>query len=136
MLGAILPGALPPTWLIKAGAAALLLAGAWLHGHHQGAAGVQADWKAQQLAQRQAADAQAEQQRLRERAAAAAYETQRAAITRRAATPSPESAYALHATICPPAGALGRPLELGDVPVPGAVLDRLRRAGADYTGSD
>jgi hypothetical protein len=71
---------------------------------------------------------------LRARAAATDYEAQRAAIARRATSPSPESRYALHATICPPAGAFSRPLELGDVPVPGVVLDRLRDAGADFTG--
>lgn len=121
-----------PLWAIKAGIGLALLAGAWCHGHRTGAAGVRADWQAEQLADGDAADAQAEQQRLRGRAAAADYEAKRAAITRRLTQPSPEAQYALHATICPPAGALGRPLELGDVPVPGAVLDRLRNAGADF----
>lgn len=121
-----------PGWLIKLLGVLALLASAWFHGNRTGAAGARADWKAQQLADQQAAEAQAEQQRLRARAAATDYETKRAALLRRLTQPSPESVYALHATICPPAGALGKPLELGDVPVPGVWLDRLRNAGADF----
>lgn len=132
MFSALLPSAMPPLWLIRSAAVLAVLGGAWLHGHHQGAAAVREQWQAEQLAATQAAAAQAEQQRLRQQAAATTYEAQRAAIARRATQPSPESAYALHASICPPAGALGRPLELGDVPVPAAVLERLRGAGADY----
>jgi hypothetical protein len=121
-----------PLWLIKAGVALALLAGVWLHGRSTGAASVRAESQAQQLADREAADAARESDRLRARAADADYQARRAAAARRAVTPSPESVYALHATICPPAGPLGRPLELGDVPVPRAWLNRLRDAGADY----
>ncbi|KQY83642.1 hypothetical protein [Pelomonas sp. Root1444] len=123
---------MPPLWLIKLLGVLALLAGVWFHGDRTGAAGVRAEWDAQRLAEQQAAEAQAEQQRLRARAAATDYETKRAALLRRLTQPSPESVYALHATICPPAGALGKPLELGDVPVPGVWLDRLRNAGADF----
>jgi len=128
----MIPGV--PAWLIKLGAVLALLAGVWLWGRHAGAAAVQARWDAQQREQAAAVEAARESDRLRAQAAAASYEIQRAAAAHRAAQPSPESAYALHATICPPrGGTLGKPLELGDVPVPGAVLDRLRDAGADYS---
>lgn len=123
-----------PLWAIKLGAALGLLAAVAGYGYHHGAQRVQARWDKAAAEQRAAAEAARESDRLRAQAAAKSYEAQRAAITARLTKPSPEAAYALHATICPPAGALGRPLELGDVPVPGAVLDRLRDAGADYTG--
>lgn len=112
----------------------LLLAGAAGYGDHHGAQRVQARWDKAVAEERAAAEAQRESDRLRAQAAATSYEAQRAAIARRAANPSQESVYALRSTICPPPGALGHPLELGDVPVPGPVLDRLRDAGADYTG--
>lgn len=123
---------MPPVWLLKLGAVLALLAGIWFHGRHIGAAGVQARWDEQTREAKDAADAARESDRLRARSAETTYEAQRAAIARRATTPPPELTYALHATICPPAGALGKPLELGDVPVPAAVLQRLRSAGADY----
>lgn len=107
------------------------LLGVYTLGHRHGAAGVRADWQAQQIADREAAETLAESTRLRARASATTYETKRAAIARRATPPSPEAQYALHASICPPAGAFSRPLELGDVPVPAVLLDRLRRAGED-----
>jgi hypothetical protein len=125
---------MPPRWLLKLGGVLLALVLAAGYGYRHGAARVQARWDkaaAEQLAQ---AEADRESNRLRAQAAATDYETQRAAIARRAAQPSQESVYALRSTICPPPGALGRPLELGDVPVPAAVLDRLRDAGADYSG--
>jgi len=111
-----------------------LLGGIWFHGHHAGVASVQAKWDAQVVADKEAEEARAESNRLRSSAAATTYETQRAAITARLTKPAPEAAYALHATICPPSGALGKPLELGDVPIPAVWLDRLRDAGADYAG--
>lgn len=123
-----------PPLALKAGAVLVLLVGAWFSGKNFGAERVQARWDKAAAEARAAAEAERESNQLRAQAAATSYEAQRAAIARRANTPSPESAYALHATICPPAGPLGRPLELGDVPVPRAVLDRLRDAGADFTG--
>jgi hypothetical protein len=125
---------MPPIWLIKAGVVLLLLAGFAGYGYHHGSQRVQRKWDAQVQADKAAAEALRESNRLRAQAASVDYEVQRAAIARRATQPSRESSYALHATICPPAGALGRALELGDVPVSGAVLDRLRDAGADFTG--
>lgn len=122
-----------PLWSLKLGGVLLALVLAWGYGYHHGGQRVQRKWDAQQLADRQAAEAQREAQRLTAQAAATEYEAKRAAIARRAAQASLESRYALTATICPPPGAIGRPLELGDVPIPGAVLDRLRDAGADYT---
>jgi hypothetical protein len=117
-----------PLWAMKAGAVLALLAGAWGHGRHVGAAGVQARWDAQVRADKDAADAARESDRLASHAAATRYEAARAAIAARAAAPSPEYRNALAAPICPVAG----PLELGDVSVPAAVLQRLHDAGADY----
>lgn len=121
-----------PAWAIKAAVVLALLAGAAGYGYHHGAQSVQARWDKQTAELKAAADTQAESQRLRAQAAATDYETQRAAIAARATRPSPEASYALHASICPPPGALGKPLELGDVPVPAVWLDRLRNAGANY----
>lgn len=123
---------MPPLWLIKAGAVLALLAGFWFHGHHAGAANVQAAWDKQARETKDAADAAREVDRIKSSAAAKTYEAQRAAIASRATPRTQEAAYALHATICPAAGTFARPLELGDVPVPGAELERLRSAGADY----
>jgi cytochrome c5 len=120
------------TWYVKLAIVAAILAVVWLQGRHAGSSGVQERWDAQVRADKDAADAAREADRLRSHAAATQYEAQRAAIARRATSPSPESVYALHATICPPAGALGKPLELGDVPIPAVWLDRLRDAGRDY----
>ena len=122
---------LPWRTILPALAVLALLAGIWFHGHHTGAESVQTKWDAQVRADKDAADAAREVDLLRSSAAATAYEARSATIARRATQPSPEAAYALHATICPPAGALGR-LELGDVPLPAAVLQRLRDASADY----
>jgi hypothetical protein len=91
---------------------------------------VRADWDAQTRADKDAADAAREVNRLQSSAAATLYERQRAAAARRTANPSPESEYALHRSICPPPGALGKPLEFGDVPVPDSWLERLRGASA------
>lgn len=123
---------MPPLWLLKAGGVLALLAGVWLHGRHVGDEAVTEAWAAADRERDEADAAASAAQREQARAAAAQYEAKRAAIARRATQPSPESEYALHATICPPAGTFARPLELGDVPVPGAVLDRLRNAGADF----
>lgn len=123
-----------PPFALKAGAVLVALALAAGYGYRHGAARVQARWDQVAAEQRAQAEAERESNRLRAQAAAMSYENQRAAIARRPAAPSQESVYALRSTICPPPGALGRPLELGDVPVPGAVLDRLRDAGADYAG--
>lgn len=117
-----------PLWAIKAGAGLALMAGVWFHGRHIGAVGVQARWDAQVRADKDAADAAREADRLRSHAAATKYEVQRAAIAARSTTPTPEYRDALHAPICPVAG----PLELGDVPLGAAVLQRLRDASADY----
>ncbi len=121
-----------PAWSIQLAAGLALVAAAGGYGYRHGAQSVQARWDKQAREAQAAADALRESDRLRARAADADYQARRAAAARRSNSPSPESVYALHATICPPAGAFGRPLELGDVPVPGVWLDRLRSAGADY----
>lgn len=121
-----------PAWCIKVLAVLALLAAAAGYGYHHGAQRIQALWDAQVQADKAAAEAAAEADRLRSRAAATQYETQRAAAARRLTNPPPESEYALHRSICPPPGVLGKPLEFGDVPVPDSWLDRLRGAGADF----
>lgn len=125
---------LPWRLILPALAVLALLGGAWFHGRSSGADAVQANWDAERVAQAAAAEAARESNRLRGQAAATTYETQRAAFARRATPRTPEARYALTATICPPAGAFGKPLELGDVPIPGTELQRLRDAGADFTG--
>lgn len=126
----MIPGV--PLWLIGSIAGVVVAGGIWFHGNRTGAAGVRADWDQQVREDKDAADAAREVDRLRARSADADYQARKATAARRTANPSPESEYALHATICPPAGPFGRPLELGDVPVPGSWLERLRDAGADY----
>lgn len=121
-----------PVWTIKLGAGLALLMAVAGYGYHHGAQRVQAKWDAQAQAAKDAVDTARESERLRARAADSDYQARRAAADRRSTQPSPDAAYALHATICPPAGALGKALELGDVPVGAAVLQRLRDAGADY----
>lgn len=124
---------MPPLWILKLGGVLLALVLAAGYGYRHGAMKVQAKWDAQVVADKAAAEALRESNRLRAQAAATSYETQRAAIVARAnKQPSQEATYALHATICPKSGVLGQPLELGDVPVDRAVLDRLRDAGADF----
>lgn len=121
-----------PLWAVKLGAVLAVLGGAWVHGRSVGAAGVRAEWQAQQQEAREAAETQRESERLRARAAAADYETRRAAIAARATQASTEVRNALSAPICRPLGASAPGLRLGDVAVPAAVVGRLRDAGADY----
>lgn len=126
--------ALLPWRYIAAALAVLALLGFVAgYGYRHGAMKVQAKWDAQVVADKAAAETLRESNRLRAQAAATSYETQRAAIVARAnKQPSQEATYALHATICPKSGVLGQPLELGDVSVPAAVLQRLRDSGADF----
>jgi hypothetical protein len=121
-----------PLWLIGSIAGVVVAGGIWLHGRGVGADGVLAQWNEQVRVDKEAADAAREVDRLRARTVDAEYQANRAAAARRMASPSPESEYALKASICPPPGVFGKPLELGDVPVPGSWLERLRNAGADY----
>jgi len=120
-----------PLWAKAVGGMALVAAAAG-YGYRHGAQSVQRKWDAQKVIDQRAALDLRNADLLRASNAGIEYEAQRAAIARRATNPSPESVYALHATICPPAGALGKGLELGDVPIPAVWLDRLRGAGADY----
>lgn len=101
-------------------------------GYRLGADLKQAEWDRQKLADQQAADAAREVDRLRMRSADATYQTQRAVIAARLTKSYPEAANALHDPICPPWRGAGRSLELGDVPVSRAVLDRLRDSGSDH----
>ena len=119
-------------WAIKLAVVLALLAGAVGYGHHSGADRVQRKWDARVQADKEAADAAREVDRLRSSAAATKYEAQRAAIASRAAQVSPEVRNALSAPICRPLGASAPGVRLGDLAVPAAVVDRLRRAGADF----
>lgn len=71
------------------------------------------------------------QERRRQHQAAAEYEAQAQRIRAQAIIPLPEVRNALHAPIQCPGGASAPALVLADVPVPVAVLDGLRAAGAD-----
>lgn len=108
--------------------AACLAWGGWQK--HRAQADV-ARCEAQQVADRQAAKSQREADRLRALAAATDYEARRATIARRATQVSPEVRNALSAPICMPLGASAPSVRLGDLPVPAAVLQRLRDAGTD-----
>jgi hypothetical protein len=123
-------GALPLRVSLAAGGLAAAIAlGWWL-----GAGRVQARWDAAELAHaRAAADARAENELLRA-SAAAAHEAARQQIQSR----TPEARRAVNTALrqpvpCPPPAPGAPPaadLALGDVRVPAAVVDGLRRAGA------
>jgi hypothetical protein len=117
------------TRLLAAGAvlASALAAGWWL-----GAGRVQGRWDAAELQRERAVAALGAQERRRQHQAAADYEAQAQRIRAQAATPLPEVRNALQSPIPCPGGASATPaLVLADVPVPAAVLDGLRAAGAD-----
>lgn len=67
-------------WMFKTSGALALLLGAWLHGHHVGAAGIQAGWDAQRVAEQRAADAAAAKDRVLASLASATYQAQHAEI--------------------------------------------------------
>ncbi len=120
---------LPRAALAAMGLAAALALGGWL-----GAGRVQARWDAAELAHAQAAaEAREEQRRLLATAAARAEDGRQQIQTR---TPEVRRAVtqALRQPLqCPPpalGGPPGADLALGDVRVPAAVVDGLRRAGA------
>lgn len=117
---------------LKLGGVALALVLAAGYGYHHGAERVQRRWDAQQLAERNAAEAARERQRLAAQSATTQYEARRAAIARQATQVSPEVRNALSASICRPLGASAPGLRLGDVAVSAAVVGRLRDAGTDY----
>lgn len=122
--------------LVAAGAALqraavpLMLAAAVAAGWWLGAGRVQARWDAAELQRERAAQTLLAQDRRRQAGAADQYEAQRQQIRLAATQALPEVRNALSAPISCPAGA-SAPLALADVPVPAAVLDQLRHAGAD-----
>lgn len=107
-----------------------LLAGVWWHGRSSGADAVQARWDADTIATERAQQAQEAAQRRRATAASADYQAKAA---RRAASNDSIRAdlgASLAVTACPKEPN-HEPMQLADLPIPGAALDRLRRAGAD-----
>lgn len=114
-----------PAWAWFA-AAALVLASAVAFGDRSGAARVKARWDAVELARQQAeADTRREDARI-SRAADAEFQRWRADRARRDADIARRLRDALQRPVsCPTSGLLA------DVPVPAAVVDRLRDAGAD-----
>lgn len=104
------------------GSAAL---GWWL-----GAGRVQGRWDAAELQRERAVATLGAQERRRQAGESERHEAERSQILARLPTITQELRHELHTPIiCPP---VDQPaLELGAVPVPGAVVDRLRRAGAD-----
>lgn len=84
-----------------------------------------------QLVAERGARVLAAQEVRRQNHVAAQYEAQAQRIRAQASTALPEVRNALYAPICAPVGASAPALVLADVPVPAAVLDGLRRAGAD-----
>ena len=118
-----------PAWA-KVAAILALLAGVWWHGRSSGANAVQARWDADTIATERAQQAQEAAQRRRATAASTDYQAKAA---RRAASNDSIRAdlgASLSVTACPKE-ANHVPLQLADLPIPGAALDRLRRAGAD-----
>lgn len=116
----------PLSWA-KLGAAALLLAGCWWHGHRTGAAGVQAEWTAADVARERATQIHEAQQRRTAHAAGERYEAQRAAIAAQATQARAALRNALSAPICPAAEDSHAPT-LADLAVPAAAVQRLRDA--------
>lgn len=117
-------------WLAAAGVA---LATAWgwhAHAVHQarvqGRAEVQARWDAAELARERQANVDAARRAEQSIAAAAAHEAARAAIARNLTEARHDLRNALSAPISCPPGQSG--MEVGDVLLPAAVLDGVRRA--------
>lgn len=117
--------AISPRLIIAGLAVAAVLAGTW----HLSARLVRADWAAADLARERAATVLHAQHTRQAAMAADRSEAQRSAIRARAAKLLPEVRNELLAPIPCVAGAFA---PLADLPIPAAVLDRLRRAGADF----
>ena len=112
-----------------------LVAGASYAGHHVGAKGVRAEWDAQRLADRDAADAQAETNRLSSRSASARYVATAQRIRARLEPARQALRRDLQAPItCPAPGASHA--ALADLPIPAAALQRLRDAAGQGAGQD
>lgn len=117
------------TWPYALLAAALVTGGAWLHGRSTGADGVQARWDAAEVQRERAIQAQEAQQRRRASAASTSYQTGAAARAKAQHSLRDDITAALSIPACPQEAPDA--LQLADLPVPAAALDRLRRAGAD-----
>lgn len=113
--------------LAVAVAASALAFGWWL-----GAGRVQGKWDAAELQRERGAQVLLAQDRRRVADQAGQFEAQRAALQARATSLSLEPRYELQGPVPCAAGASA---VLGDLPVPAAAVDRLRRAGADPSAS-
>lgn len=117
-----------PDLRLLLGAGLICAAGAlgwWLGTGH-----VQGRWDAAELQRERAVAALGAQERRRQASESDRHEAERREIRARLPTLTQELRHDLQAPIvCPPAGQ--PPLELGAVPVPGVVVERLRRAGTD-----
>lgn len=117
-----------PDLRLLAGLSLICSAGAlgwWLGTGH-----VQGRWDAAELQRERAVATLGAQERRRQAAVSEQHEAERREIRARLPALTQELRHELQAPItCPPTGQ--PPLELGAVPVPGSVVDRLRRAGAD-----
>lgn len=115
---------MPPRLLVLAAVQAAALALAW----HLGAGRVQGQWDAAELQRERAIATLGAQEARRQNQAAAEYAAQAQQIRAAAALALPEVRHELQRPISCPAGGI---LPLADLPVPAAVLDQLRHAGAD-----
>jgi len=110
--------------------AAAVLASALFAGWRLGDHLVRGEWAAANLAAERAEAERRDKNRDRAVVNAAAFEAQRQKITANQAEVSNDLRKSLAAASCP-VGAASTPL--ADLPVPAAVVDSLRRAGADPT---
>lgn len=113
-----------PRLLILAAVQAAAFALAW----RLGAGRVQGQWDAAELQRERAIATLGAQEARRQHQTAAEYAAQAQKIRAAAAQTSAEVRYELQRPISCPAGGT---VPLADLPVPAAVLDQLRRAGAD-----
>ncbi|MBC7729134.1 MAG: hypothetical protein H7242_16295 [Microbacteriaceae bacterium] len=107
-----------------------VLASAFAAGLHLGARHVHGQWAEADLAREQATAAQHAQDQARAGDAAAKFEAIRAKLRSTQAEVSHALQNTLTAPICPASEAASA-VTLGDVRIPAAAVDSLRRAGAD-----
>lgn len=108
---------------------AILLAVVWAHGMTKGKAWVQADWNAANVAAERAAQAAADQNRKTALDASRQFEsTKRRLVAENERTRSALSVALRTPISCDDKGA---PYALADLPVPAAVVDRLRDSATD-----
>lgn len=111
----------------------LLVLASLAFGWRQGSKSVQGEWDAAELQRERAVQVLGGQERRRQANEADKFEGER----NRLRLQLQEARYGLQQDLATPVAcsASGSVLTFGAVPVPGAVLDRLRRAGADQPAS-